>query len=107
MSKQQIPPAGARIERQLTTLTDRVNALCLEHESQAAPRLALSIDEAATRLAMSKSHFRRVFVDGGRVRLIPVGDRARIIDAEELRAAYERYKSDIRALHAADSPSTQ
>jgi AraC-like DNA-binding protein len=92
------PANNPALERQVTQLVDRVNALCLELTSAApVPRLALTIEEAATCVAMSISQFRRVFIDGGLVKSVPMGERARAIDYEELRAAYDRYKAETRA----------
>lgn len=58
---------------------------------------ALSIEDAARMVGMSKSHFRRVFIDGKRLRPIPSGERDRIIDTGELHDAYELFKAEVRA----------
>lgn len=93
-----LPAHNAVLEKQVAQLVDRVNALCLELTSAGpVPRLALTIEEAATCIAMSISQFRRIFIDGGRVRSVPMGERARAIDYDELRAAYARYKEETRA----------
>lgn len=97
------PVNVAKLTRQLATLTDRINALCLEQQAHAQPKLGVTIAEAAGMLGMSAGHFRRVFLESRRVRSIPMGDRARVIDVAELRDAYERYKHEIRA--ASDAPA--
>lgn len=58
---------------------------------------ALSLTDAARMVGMSKTHFRRVFIDGGRVHPIPSGERDRIIDTTELRSAYEKFIAEKRA----------
>jgi AraC-like DNA-binding protein len=85
------------LERQVSQLVERINALIETMRAEGVPRMALTIDEAATAVAMSSSQFRRIFLDGKLVRSVPMGDRARAIDIDELRAAYQRYKEETRA----------
>lgn len=96
--QQQLPPPNtAALEKQMTRLVESVGALVDASTAGAVPRLALTIEEAATCIAMSVSQFRRIFIHGKLLRSVPMGERARAIDVEELRAAYERYKETTRA----------
>lgn len=95
------PENVAVLEKQVAQLVDRVNALCLCIEvtsAQSAPRLGLTIEEAATCVAMSMSQFRRIFIDGGLLKSVPMGERARAIDYEELCEAWRKHKAESRAV---------
>jgi|SRR6185436_6507612 len=91
------PAPSAALDKYLLALTDRINTLCLTLAGGSAPRLALTIEEAATCIAMSMSQFRRKFIDTGRLKCVPMGDRARAIDYDELRVAYTKYRDEIRS----------
>lgn len=95
--QQQHPAPNAVLERQVAQLVERINALVEASTAASVPRFAVTIEDAATCLGMSISQFRRMFIDSGRLRSVPMGERARAIDVAELRAAYERYKEETRA----------
>lgn len=89
------PPPPTKVEQQLSMLIDRINTLCLERATNGAPKLAITITEAATVVGMSTAQFRRVFLNG-RLRSVPMGERARVIDVDELRDAYQLYREQMR-----------
>lgn len=86
-----------KLEKQLTILVERVNALCLEREAETPPPLAKTIPAAALSVGMSPAQFRRVFLTTGRLKSIHMGTHARVIDVGELRAAYLQYIAEQRA----------
>jgi hypothetical protein len=61
--------------------------------------LAVTIEEAAKIVCLSRSEFYREYLDTGRVRPLPKGRkrRRRMIDVKELTIAYEQYKAETRA----------
>lgn len=58
------------------------------------PAMAVTIDEAAHMVGLSPSHFRRIYLDTKRVRLIAVSERARVIDVDQLREAYAELRDE-------------
>lgn len=64
-------------------------------ENTASP-FAVNISRAAKTVGMSHRQFRRVFIDTGRVQLIYVSERTRIIDYTELMRAYAALKESHR-----------
>lgn len=58
--------------------------------------LAVTIDDAARMVGLSRSQFYRLYLDGGRLKSVPKG-RRRMIDVKELRSAYEQYVAEVRA----------
>jgi predicted DNA-binding transcriptional regulator AlpA len=66
------------------------------------PALGVSIPEAASMVGMGESLFYDTFIDTGRLRPVSVG-RRRIIPVSELRAAFDTYVADLRAIEMADA----
>ncbi len=66
-------------------------------QHQARKPIALCIVDAAQEVGMSERQFRRLFLSTRRLRSIPTGKRDRIVDYEELMAAYAAYVAEIRA----------
>lgn len=98
MTRQVAPqpaPPPTKVEKQLGILVERLNALCLERATNGAPKLAITIKEASAAVGMSTAQFRRVFLSG-RLRCVPMGERARVIDVDELRDAYQLYREQAR-----------
>lgn len=58
--------------------------------------LAFSIADAAQFVGLSKSQFRRIYIDGRRIKTLRTGKRDRTVDAAELRAAYSAYTTEQR-----------
>lgn len=90
-----LPAPPSKVEKQLSLLVDRINTLCLDRATNGAPKLAITITEAAAAVGMSTAQFRRVFLSG-RLRCVPMGERARVIDVDELREAYRLYREQMR-----------
>lgn len=70
-----------------------------KHDRPAAPAsaLAVSIDEAARRVGLSRSGFYKHYLTNHRLRAIPTGPQGRIIDVGDLERAYAAYKAEWSA----------
>lgn len=62
------------------------------------PAIAVSIEEAAHMVGISRAQFYRVYLDTGRVVSVRHGRKSRVIDVEELQAAYGKFKQESRAI---------
>lgn len=64
-----------------------------------AEPLAVTIDEAARMVSLSRAEFYREYLDTRRIKAIPKGRGRRrlMIDVKELTVAYEQYKAETRA----------
>lgn len=58
--------------------------------------LAVSIEEAARIVGVSRSQFYRLYLNSGRIKTIPMG-RRRMVDVRELHSAYELLAEESRA----------
>jgi len=57
--------------------------------------LALDIKAAAAVVGLSRAQFYRLYINSGRVRAIKTGARDRVIDYEELQAAYKKLRAEL------------
>lgn len=62
-----------------------------------AEPLAVTIEEAARMVGISRAQFYRLYLDTGRLRTVPKGRRRRMVDVGELRRAYELLVAESRA----------
>jgi len=66
-------------------------------------KFALSIDEAAEMVGISRRHFYVEYIDKGRVKPVKCGSRSLVI-AEELRGAFLQFVAERRA--APEAPTS-
>jgi hypothetical protein len=55
----------------------------------------MDITSAATAVGMSRAQFYRLYLKPGRLRAIKTGGRDRVIDVEELKAAYTKLRDEL------------
>lgn len=67
--------------------------------------LAVDIATAARLVGISRAQFYRIYLTPGRLRAIKTGGRDRVIDVQELRAAYAQLVADTRAKEL-ETPAT-
>jgi hypothetical protein len=60
------------------------------------PALAVTIQEAAHMVGVSRTKFYSLYIGTGRVKPLVLGGHSRVIDVAELRSAYSQLRSEAR-----------